>query len=43
VVIDCENLAQAKTIAAADPYNLAGLFHSVSVHPFKQVIPEASS
>ena len=43
VVIDCENFAQSKTIAAADPFNLAGLFHSVSVHPFKQVIPEASS
>ena len=43
VVIDCENLTQAKAIAAADPYNLAGLFETVTVNPFKQVIPEASS
>ena len=43
VIIDCEDLNQAKAIAAADPYNLAGLFHAVAVHPFKQVIPEASS
>lgn len=43
VVIDCEDLATAKAIAAADPYNIAGLFQTVAVHPFKQVIPEASS
>ena len=43
VVIDCENLTQAKAIAAADPYNIAGLFQTVAVNPFKQVIPEASS
>jgi len=41
VVIDCDDLASARAIAAQDPYNKAGLFHSVSVHPFKQVIPEA--
>ena len=41
VVIDCEDLSQAKAIAAQDPYNQAGLFQSVSVHPFKQVLPEA--
>ena len=40
VVIECSDLEQAKAIAAADPYNLAGLFRSVDVHPFKQVIPE---
>ena len=43
VVIDCKDLAEAKAIAAADPYNIAGLFQAVAVHPFKQVIPEASS
>ena len=43
VVIDCEDLTQAKAIAAADPYNLAGLFETVTVRPFKQVIPEAFS
>ena len=41
VVIDCEDLDEAKAVAAADPYNGAGLFHAVAVHPFKQIIPEA--
>ena len=41
VVIDCEDLDEAKAVAAADPYNVAGLFQAVAVHPFKQVIPEA--
>jgi uncharacterized protein YciI len=40
VVIDCEDLNEAKAVAAADPYNVAGLFQAVAVHPFKQVIPE---
>lgn len=40
VVIECDNLDDAKVIAAKDPYNEAGLFQSVSVRPFKQVIPE---
>lgn len=42
VVIECDDLEQAQAIAAADPYNQAGLFGSVNVHPFKQVIPEVS-
>jgi uncharacterized protein YciI len=42
VVIECDDLDDAKTIAAQDPYNKAGLFSSVNVHPFKQVIPEVS-
>ncbi len=41
VVIDCEDLDEAKAVAAADPYNVAGLFQAVAVHPFKQIIPEA--
>lgn len=42
VIIECDDLGAAKVIAAQDPYNKAGLFQSVSVHPFKQVIPEVS-
>ena len=42
VVIECDNLDAAKAIAAQDPYSEAGVFQSVSLHPFKQVIPEAS-
>jgi uncharacterized protein YciI len=42
VIIECDDLGAAKVIAAQDPYNKAGLFQSVIVHPFKQVIPEVS-
>ena len=42
VIVECDNLDDAKAIAAEDPYSKAGLFGSVNVHPFKQVIPEVS-
>jgi uncharacterized protein YciI len=42
VIVECDNLDDAKAIAAEDPYSKAGLFSSVNVHPFKQVIPEVS-
>ena len=40
VIIDAENLSEAKNFAAGDPYTIAGLFAEVNVHPFKQVISE---
>jgi uncharacterized protein YciI len=42
VIVECDDLDDAKAIAAEDPYSKAGLFSSVNVHPFKQVIPEVS-
>ena len=42
VFIVAESLADAKAIADNDPYNLAGLFETVTVHPFKQAIPAES-
>ena len=43
VVVDCVDMEGARAIAAKDPYNQAGLFRSVSVHPFKQVFPDGAS
>ena len=39
LIIDVEDKAAAKAFAAADPYAQAGLFGSVHVHGWKQVIP----
>jgi len=39
IVIEAADLAAAETFAAGDPYGVAGLFASVRLHPFRQVIP----
>ncbi len=43
VVIEAANPADAETIAARDPYAVAGLFESVQIRPWNWVIknPEA--
>ena len=38
VVLDVESLAAAQAWAAADPYALAGLFHSVTITEWKKVV-----
>lgn len=38
VIIEAENLAAARTIAASDPYAIAGLFQSVDIRPWKWLI-----
>ena len=44
VIIQADDLASAKAIAAQDPYAIAGLFSSVDVKPWKWLIknPEAA-
>jgi uncharacterized protein len=44
VIIAAENLETAKSLAAKDPYALAGLFASVDIRPWNWVIknPEAA-
>ena len=42
IILEANSLAEAKQFAANDPYNLAGLFESVEIKPFKQVIPGES-
>lgn len=39
VILDLENLAEAEAFAANDPYAKAGLFESVSIQPWKKVLP----
>ena len=42
IILEANSLAEAKQFATNDPYNLAGLFESVEIKPFKQVIPGES-
>ncbi|MAI55878.1 MAG: hypothetical protein CMP93_01365 [Gammaproteobacteria bacterium] len=42
IVLDANSLEEARRFAANDPYNQAGLFESVEIKPFKQVIPGES-
>lgn len=39
IVAEFDSLAQAQDWADADPYIAAGVYESVSVKPFKQVLP----
>jgi hypothetical protein len=39
VILDLEDLAAAEAFAANDPYARAGLFASVSIQPWKKVLP----
>ena len=39
IVAEFESLSAAKAWAEADPYVAAGVYASVSVKPFKQVLP----
>jgi uncharacterized protein len=43
VIIEADNMEDAKAIAARDPYSIAGLFESVDIKPWKWLIknPEA--
>ena len=39
IVLAAEDRAAAQAFADNDPYNLAGLFQSVTIRPFKQAVP----
>lgn len=39
IVAEFDSLAEAQAWAGADPYCSAGVYASVSVQPFKQVLP----
>jgi uncharacterized protein YciI len=41
LILDFESREEAEAFAAADPYNKAGVFESVTITPFKQVFPAA--
>lgn len=39
IIAEFESLSEAKTWAEADPYQAAGVYASVTVKPFKKVLP----
>ncbi len=39
LILDFDNKSEAEAFAAADPYAKAGLFESVSINAWKQVLP----
>lgn len=39
VILELANLAEAEAFAAGDPYAKAGLFATVSIQPWKKVLP----
>jgi len=41
IVVDCEDMAAARALAARDPYAKAGLFSSVAIKPWRKVLPKS--
>ena len=39
LILDFETLAEAQRFAAADPYTKAALFDTVSIRPWRKVLP----
>ena len=39
IIAEFESLEEAEAWAAADPYNKAGVYKSITVKPFKRVLP----
>jgi len=39
IILEVADRAAAEAFADGDPYHLAGLFASVTIHPFRQAIP----
>lgn len=40
LIMEFEDLAAARAFAEGDPYNIAGVFESVSIKPWKKVFPK---
>ena len=41
IIVDCEDMAAARTLGARDPYAQAGLFASVAIRPWRKVLPKS--
>lgn len=41
ILLECDDKEAAEAFASNDPYNLADLFESVEISPFRQAIPQA--
>ena len=40
IVVEAENEDEVRRFADADPYVRMGVFETVEIHPFKQVLPK---
>lgn len=43
ILMKANSLSEAEEFAKGDPYSIHGVFERVSIHPFKQVLPESPS
>lgn len=41
IILDCADRADAESFAAGDPYAAAGLFESVTIRPWRRVLPRS--
>jgi uncharacterized protein YciI len=41
IIVECEDMAGARVLAARDPYAKAGLFSSVAIKPWRKVLPKS--
>ena len=41
IIVDCEDMAAARSLAATDPYAKAGLFSGVTIKPWRKVLPKS--
>ncbi len=39
LIIECADRAEAEAFAAGDPYSKAGLFETVTIRPWRKVLP----
>ena len=39
IIVDVDSEQAARDLAERDPYSRGGVFESVEIHPFKQVLP----
>ena len=41
IIVECADMAAARDLAARDPYAKAGLFSSVTIKPWRKVLPRS--
>lgn len=41
IIVECDDLADARRLAARDPYAKAGLFSGVAIKPWRKVFPKS--
>jgi len=40
IILEAPSFAEAETFAKEDPYTAHGVFQTIEVHPFTQILPE---